>query len=350
MKLRKGEIPVITNYDHLRGKLRSKSLFEDLGIEFSHPQGSWQMYHCPNWLDNHKNGDANPSFGFNEKELRANCFVCGQIDLIDLVKICGGITDDAQALQFLEAHSDMQAATSDDLINRVQEIMHPDAENVIMPDYNPDILNQWRFLHPYLKERGITDEIAKEMLIGYNEEHDAIVIPLFFQNKLRGWQLRHLSSCDVCPPPVPKYKSTKNLPKIRSLYGYDRMLKTITAENNFVIVVESPMTVLKLLSLGFDNVVATFGSFSREQGMLLQPIQTIFFWGDNDGAGYTNTQRCIDTNRFFNSVRIVPAVPGEKSDPANLNTREEVERYLNVSYPSSLFAIKSPRHLYEYDS
>lgn len=307
------------------------------------------MYHCPNWLDNHKNGDANPSFGFNEKELVANCFVCGQIDLIELVKLCGGIEDDARALAFLEAHSDLQASTSDDLVNRVQEIMHPEEEIKVMPEYDSSILDQWRFLHPYLEERGIDKEIAKEMQIGYDERHDAIVIPLFFQDKLRGWQWRHLSTCDICDP-TPKYKSTRNLPKSKSLYGYDRLLRTLTAEENYVIVVESPMSVLKLLSLGVNNVVATFGSYSREQGMLLQPIQNLFFWGDNDGAGFTNAQHCISINKFFNSVKIVPAIPGEKSDPANLNTREEVEAYLNEAYPSSLFPVRSRGKLYERDS
>jgi DNA primase len=108
-----------------------------------------------------------------------------------------------------------------------------------------------------------------------------------------------------------------------------------------VIVVESPMTALKLMSMGFNRVVATFGAFSREQGMLLLAVPLVYFWPDNDAAGWENAQRCIETLGKMTTVKIVPVVLGDKSDAAELAQPDEVLEYLNAAYPSTLFAAKT---------
>ena len=339
MNLRKGLIPLV-DISYLRGRVDVHSLLDDLGIDFDHQQGQWLMCHCPDWLGLHSNGDASASFGLNPESLAVNCFVCGKIDLIDLIKSCGVAKTDPEALAFIEQHSDLNPRGSSNLLERVNEIIHPKVDNDVMPEYDPGVLKPFRKLHPYLWERGLTREVAIEMQVGYDEDHDAILIPHFFKRKLTGWQLRHLGECNVCLDP-PKYKSTKNLPKIHTLYGYDRLLKTLTTEENYVIVVESPMSCLKLLSLGLKNVVATFGSWSSEQGALLLPIKTLYFWPDNDGAGFINTEHCIESNQKFNSIKVVPVLPSAKGDPGDLNSLEEAREYLDAAYPSSLFPLIS---------
>ena len=107
----------------------------------------------------------------------------------------------------------------------------------------------------------------------------------------------------------------------------------------WVIIVESPMTVLYLKSHGFGNVMATFGSFQQAQASLLFPFERVLYWPDNDSAGMTNAARAIEALWTFVNLSIVPMVPGEKSDAANL-APEQIQDYLDAAIPSALWTPK----------
>jgi hypothetical protein len=345
-KLRKG-VKEEVSYEHLKGRINTESLLDDLGIEFSHRVGPTQvMCHCPNLTGNHKNGDANPSFGYNEEKLKYNCFVCGGGDILELVKMMTNLDNEA-AIAFLEQHSDLNPSSKEDFVVKIQAILHPNEQVEIMPDYPTDNLFQYRKIHPYLYERGLTKDVIVEMQVGFDEEHMGITIPHFFMGKLVGMQRRHLAQdeegnylcprCEVDEKRVPKYKNTSNFPKNNTLYGYDAAM-AFCKENGVreIVVVESPMTALYLKSHGVHNVVATFGQFSNEQSMLLLPFETVLIWPDNDKAGEENVQRAVKSMTRYSRLKIVPVVPGEKSDAANLPP-EELTNYLQNAYNSALF-------------
>jgi hypothetical protein len=368
-KFRRGLIAG-TSYDHLRGRLDTQEFLEALGIDVAYRLGSQVMCHCPDLAGNHKNGDANPSFGFNEEKLIFNCFVCGGGNLLELVtQMLPDVLTDEDALAFAEQYSDMSITTGEDLTAKVQAILHPEEEKDIMPDYPPEALFQYRKIHPYLYERGLTKEIIVEMQVGFDEEHSGIVIPHYFQGRLRGWQIRHLvedpkgtyhcqvKSCNFKnekPVKVPKYKNTSNFPKINTVYGYDRLKEKhvelrdhrdrarregkLVDLADSVIVVESPMTALRLMSLGYNNVVATFGQFNIEQGMLLLPFRRVIFWPDNDSAGYENAQRCVDSLSRYTPVYITPVVEKIKGDAADV-AEDDLQLYLRSAYHYSLFPL-----------
>jgi len=345
--LRKGLKPEL-DYEYLRGKIDSEGMLEDLGIEVSWRQGAQIMCHCPDHLGNHANGDANPSFGYNEEPLKYNCFVCGGGNVIELVQMQQGGTEE-EALRFLESHSDLAATSKDDLVDKLQLIMNPQVERDTLPEYPLDNLFQYKGTHPYLLERGITQEVINEMQVGFDEKHCGITIPHMFMGKLRGWQTRHLAQDKdgnyLCPNEscnekgrVPKYKNTTDFPKKNTLYNYDQMKEAVkTSGESSVLIVESPFTVLWLKSMGYKQVVATFGSFTREQGMLLIPFQTVYFWPDNDAAGKENTERAIDTLKMYGNLKIVPVVSGEKSDAANLDDWNGIDEHIMNAFPASLY-------------
>jgi hypothetical protein len=335
------------SYEHLRGRIDSEGLLDSLGIEVSYRLGPTQiMCHCPNLTGNHKNGDASPSFGYNEEKLKYNCFVCGGGDVLDLVKMMTNLDDDG-AVSYLEQHSDLNPSSKEDFVVKIQSILHPDEQADIMPDYPADSLFQYKKIHPYLYERGLTKEVIVEMQVGFDEDHLGITIPHFFMGKLVGMQRRHLAQdeegnylcprCEETDKKVPKYKNTSNFPKINTVYGYDAAM-AYCKENGVkeIVVVESPMTALYLKSNGVHNVVATFGQFNHEQGMLLLPFETVLFWGDNDKAGRENAERAIRTVTRYSRLKLVPVVPGEKSDAANLPP-EELTNYLQNAYSSALY-------------
>jgi hypothetical protein len=358
-KLKKGVPEYTVDYSHLIGRLDIEAVLEDLGVDFAFNLGPNQMMcHCPNLEGNHRNGDANPSFGFKRDKLVYNCFLCGGGNVVDLVRMMVPGQTQEEAVKYLEKFADFNIS-QEDFLNKIQQILHEEEQETTMPEYPPDALFQYRKIHPYLLERGITRETIIEMQVGYDEEHEGIVFPHFFMGKLVGWQTRHLRQdedgtfrCNFCESgaakgvyanrKVAKYKNTVGFPKANTLYGYDAMKQAISEEDrSTAIVVESPMSALKLKSLGFNRVTASFGQFSKEQAMLLTPIEKVYYWPDNDGAGYENAKKAIEFLAKFVDLWIVPVLSQEKGDAGDLDTDEQVLRHLSESYPASLFELFS---------
>ena len=357
-KLKRGVPEYTVDYKHLIGRLDVEPFLEDLGVDFAYRLSQNQlMCHCPNLEGNHRNNDANPSFGFKEDGLIYNCFMCGGGNIIELVQMMRpGLTQE-EALKYAEQFADFNIS-QEDFENKIKSMLHPQEEKEDkMPDYPVDALFQYRKIHPYLLDRGITRETIIEMQVGYDEEHDCIVFPHFFMGNLVGMQKRHITQDDsgdyVCARckangkrKVPKYINTPDFPKVNTLFGYDHMKQAIKDEGvSSVIVVESPMSVLKLKSLGFNRAVATFGQFSREQAMLLIAMERVYYWPDNDPAGWKNAHTIMDVLMPYTDLRIVPVLPQEKGDAGDLDRGTDVGEYLHHAYPASLFSMKSPQKL-----
>lgn len=341
--------------DFYIGRLDGDELLEALGVDAAFHKNQWIMCHCPDWLGNHKNGDANPSFGFNPDELVYNCFVCGGGDVFQLVEnmlvIDAEDEDerDRQVEQFLLSMAHLEPMDSADFQSEINRLMNPIKEMEPDASYPETALFPFRKIHPYLLERGITKEVVVDHQVGFDEQHMGITIPHFFMGKLKGWQTRHLMEKDgeyMCPdkycnPPyakkTPKYKNTSGFPKVNTLYAYDQTMRYCKANGiGDIIVVESPMTVLYLKSCGFGNVMGTFGQFNTEQGSLLWPFNKVYFWPDNDKAGRENTWRAIRALERYVNLLIVPVVSGDKSDAANLEP-DEISKYIGDAEPAILW-------------
>lgn len=351
---------------HLRGLLDFEIILPLLGIEPTGLRGSWIQSHCPDLHGMHSDGDSSPSFGINTETLGYNCFVCGGGDLADLVS---GIfvVERKAAIEWLEEHSTLNyLAEPEDFRNEMERLLAGTQETQeVLPDYSPDLLFQYERIHPYVWERGLSREIVIEKQIGFSEEHMGIAIPHWFEEKLRGIQFRHLAQDDngkyLCPseycnPPhkkkTPKYYNTAHFPRGTTLYNYD----TASKEARWVIVVESPFTALYLMSVGYRNVVATFGAgLSDKQAWLLSSFyEGVLLWPDNDPAGseWFVQWGGKEPKRYIKGpadglivierqvpVFVVPAVPGAKADPADL-APSEIGRYLEAKYPSTQYPME----------
>lgn len=286
------------------------------------------------------------SFVLDDNLVTGNCFVCGGGNILSLIRrLRPEIASDEDALRYAEQFADLNREVN--LVAKIQSILHPDDEEEELPDLPSDNLFQYRKIHPYLYERGISKSVITEMQVGFDEEHLGITIPHFFMGKLVGMQRRHLAElsdgtfycprCSETDKRVPKYKNTSRFPKVNTLYGYDHMKQYLAEQGGGVIVVESPFSVLKLKSLGFHKVVGTFGQFSREQSMLLIAVPVVYYWPDNDEAGLENAARAIEFLGRLTNVKIVPVVEGKKGDPGDLEDADCVLEYLKHSWPASLF-------------
>lgn len=315
-------------------------VLEELGIELVMEEDDEFLCHCPNLLGNHKNGDSNPSFGFNKEKLAYNCFVCGGGHITRLVSDIRGCTQ-KEAEQWLIGYAAKRDADKDELKAYLIEAIKPPVKSDSIPRLPISAIRQYRKIHPYLYERGISRDVIIDMQVGYSEDHDGIIIPHFYMGNLVGYQVRHLSqddagkyTCNICSEfksYVPKYINTGSFPKQETLYNYDNVL-----DESEIIVVESPMTALYLMSNGIPNVVATFGDFNQPHGLLLARFPVVKIWPDNDKAGMNNVKDAMKSLAAYSRLYVVPVVPGEKSDAANLRP-QELEKYIKNAYPIIVF-------------
>lgn len=363
---------------HLRGLLDFDIILPLLGIEPTAWRGDWIQSHCPDLHGMHADGDSSPSFGLNTATLGYNCFVCGGGDLADLVEgMLDEVPDREAAKTWLEEHSTLHyLASPEDFQNEMERLLAgtKDTQDVL-PEYPEDSLFQYKRIHPYVWERGLSREVVIEKQIGFTDEHMGIVIPHWFDHKLRGIQYRHLAQDDhgrfLCPAPrcnpphkkkTPKYSNTPNFPRHNTLYNYD----VARDEGATVIVVESPFTALYLMSHGYRNVVATFGAGLHDsQAWTLSTFREgVFFWPDNDPAGSTWFVEWAgkEPNRYIKGpatalvtleqmvpVYVVPAVPGNKADPADVPPGE-IARYLEAKYPTTQYPMEGLRIGYAQDN
>jgi DNA primase len=135
-----------------------------------------------------------------------------------------------------------------------------------------------------LAARGFKLESAREHEVLWDPKHNNWITPIRnpFTNKLMGWQEKGY---------VKRY--FKNYPtgveKSKALFGFRRY------DGGRLIVVESPLDVVRLSSVGVSGGVATFGSLvSKEQVSLIRSADQIVFAFDNDDAGRLAAQKMLD--------------------------------------------------------
>jgi len=129
---------------------------------------------------------------------------------------------------------------------------------------------------------------------------------------------------------VPKFKNTRPFPRNTTLYNYD-----VASAYDSVVVVESPMSVLYLMSHWTDRVVATFGGHvSARQARLLYGFgDGVYLWPDNDPTGSDVFMESVGLLAPTVPVYLVPLVAGEKADPGDCPP-DQIQDYLDAAIPS----------------
>ena len=293
------------------------------GVNEVNESGNEFIHSCKLPFGLHKNGDQSPSASLNKETLLFNCFTCGGGSIFWLVENILDITFD-QAVAKVKEYSVGSVVDYEKFIDKLQQNLNkgkPDGKFDI-PIYSENILNPWIRETEYMNSRGISIEVQQKMKIGLREYAEEwvrdekgyqklilsrIIIPHFFNGQLVGWQGRKLTE----DPRVPKYKNSKHFPKAWTLYNYDNI-----DFDEELIVVESPMSVLKLKTLGITNVVSTFGaSVSDYQVNLLRQCQNICIWMDGDTAGRKATSYLASSLSKTNMITILEE---DNEDPASV--------------------------------
>lgn len=141
------------------------------------PSGSNLMTNCPF----HKGGqERKPSFGISTTDMKCHCFTCGWSGTLDrMVSNVFGHDDDGSfgrewlAKNFvtvsIEHRKPINLGLSRGTRTQIKQVEYVTEEE----------LDRYRYYHPYMYERGLTNEIIEEFDIGYDSATECITFPVY---------------------------------------------------------------------------------------------------------------------------------------------------------------------------
>ncbi len=183
----------------------------------------------------------------------------------------------------------------------------------------------------YLYDRGFTDEIIREFMIGLSLTNRDLLTKILINNKnsyddmlksglivknsygysdiynnrimfpiwdvtgkVVGFSGRIFNGEDTTK--YAKYINTKETPIFKKgeiLYNYHRA-KNACRQKNFTVIVEGQLDLIRIYSIGLFNVVATMGTaFTKEHALLIKRLaKDVVICFDGDGAGEKATLAC----------------------------------------------------------
>lgn len=241
------------------------------------------MVQCPY----HKDGqERRPSAGIRKSDGLLHCLACGEThSLPEVVGFCFG-RDMFFGYNWLMKNFGALSEQNRQPIN-LNLLRTPITS--VQEYVSEDELDSYRYTHPYMYERGLTDEVIEMFDIGYDKSTDSITFPV---RDIKG------NTLFVARRTI-KYKSF-NIPKNvdKPLYGdyeLSQILQTKEGIDKFkeVYVCEGLFDCLRLWCIG-KYAVAGFGClFSDKQirNLCELPTRKLIFALDNDKAGISATER-----------------------------------------------------------
>lgn len=270
-------------------------VLERLNIQVINIRGSEILALCPGHKEITGKEDHNPSWWINAETGAHICFSCGfkgslwsLIATSQNLKDANGLLDYADAKDWLYLSFDnIQLGTPDEDVEQesiFKEVTQITESRLALFTYPPEYA---------LKARGFTLAGAEKHQLLWDTAHSnwISVIRDPYSNKLLGWQEKGFSRRYFRNYPTGVEKST-------TLFGLNRY------QGGRMIVVESPLDVVRLESVGITGGVSTYGSIiSNVQLELIKDADEIVFALDNDESGINASKKMLEQNFeawFFN--------------------------------------------------
>lgn len=230
----------------------------------------------------HKNGqERKPSFGIS-KDMICHCFSCGWSGMLDdVISLVFGYNDCGfYGTQWLTKNFLMISVEN----RKPLELMMSREVKVDTRKYiTEEELEKYRYYHPYMYKRGLTNELIEKFDIGYDSDTDCITIPVSDINKNIVFIARRSVNGKFF-----NYPSGSEKP----VYCGDRCMEC--NPQSPVIVAESVFNTLTCWK--YDKpAVALFGTGAKNQYEILRrlPAKKLILALDPDQAGEVGTQKLI---------------------------------------------------------
>lgn len=238
------------------------------------------MTNCPF----HKGGqERKPSFGISTADMRCHCFTCGWAGTLDqMISEVFSHTDDGGefgrrwlAKNFLTVSVEARKPLKLDISRGNRAFAVPPS-----PGFTEEELDKYRYYHPYMYERGLTDEIIEAFDIGFDADTECITFPVY-----------HIDSS----PAFVARRSVKskffNYPEgvEKPVYGAERF---VSGQYSEAIICESFFNALTCWKHG-RPAVALIGTGTEYQYQILRnlPVRKYILALDPDDAGRRAMQK-----------------------------------------------------------
>lgn len=269
----------------------------------------------------HKNGqERRPSAGIRKADGMFHCLACGEThSLPEVIAHCFKHTDFTFGYKWLSKNFASAEVENREGISLNLERNNVSHKSSILADsrnnkhicIGEDELDKYRYTHPYLYKRGLTDDVIEKFDLGYDKQTDSITFPVRDKN----------GDCMFVARRAVKTKQF-NIPKgiNKPLYGLYEVLQSVCIPRGVgrypillpddIYVCEGLFDCLRLWCNG-KYAVAGFGClFSSYQIKQLQdlPGRTLILAFDNDDAGREATKRVrkLITNKIVKEVVLPP--------------------------------------------
>lgn len=132
----------------------------------------------------HNNGqERRPSAGIRKEDGLFHCFACGEVhSLQEVISYCFGHTDDIVGKfgwqWLLKNFATVQAEERKDValdFHRDNKSVNCDSRTNYVTE---EELDKYRYIHPYMYKRGLTDEIIELFDIGYDSSTESLTFPI----------------------------------------------------------------------------------------------------------------------------------------------------------------------------
>lgn len=170
--------PILEDELSVLEELRRQTISNGLNL-FSQfkPSGHNIMTNCPF----HKGGqERKPSFGISNKDMSCHCFTCGWSGTLDMmISNIFGYDDNGLfgrrwlAKNFLTVSIQNRVPLELTWSRKREVTIKP---KVVITEQE---LDSYRYTHPYMFERGLTDKIIEEFDVGYDKETNCLTFPVW---------------------------------------------------------------------------------------------------------------------------------------------------------------------------
>lgn len=272
--------PVLADVSEIVNELRSQLILSS-GVELfrrGRASGSNWMYTCPF----HKGGqERKPSFGISKIDGTCHCFACGWVGSItEMISAVFGYDDNGVygekwlSRNFLalsvEMRKPLQISMSRGRSRRQQRV----------PGFTEQELDSYRYIHPYMYERGMTDEIIEEFDIGYDAGSSAITFPCYYADGFPAFIARRSVKTKYFNYPEDAEKP---------VYAAERFFRQ---QYDSAVICESIFNALTCWKWGLP-AVALLGTGASEQYEILRnmPVRKFILGLDPDEAGRKGSKK-----------------------------------------------------------
>ena len=236
----------------------------------------------------HKGGqERRPSAGIRKADGVFHCLACGEThSLPEVVAHCLGYKDELQGYKWLAQNFASAEVRDRERLKVNFNRLNQDATAHTDRSYvSEEELDSYRYVHQYMYDRGLTDEVIEKFDIGYDKQRDSITFPVRYWTDYNYGKTMFVARRSV----KTKYF---DLPKSieKPLYG---LFEIGTQKIDKIYVCEGLFDCLRLWANG-KYAVAGFGClFSDYQIRQINglPTRTIILALDNDEAGEKATFR-----------------------------------------------------------